>query len=89
MFWLLAKWMTRTLAQTKFEAGKYVNPRTFVSGQFQAGQPGLAIEHRTGDGWRLSGSFEPKVLLREPTLIDQPYRVVRSYGGFAIREWRF
>ena len=75
--------------QTKIEAGKYINPRTFVSAQFQAGMPGLGIDHRTTDGWRFTGTIEPRVLLREPTLIDQPYQVIRSYGGFIIREWRF
>jgi len=75
--------------QTRIEAGKYINGRTFVSMQEQGGQPGLGIEHRTADGWRFSASMEPRILLREPTLTDQPYRTVRSYGGFVIREWRF
>jgi len=75
--------------QTKIEAGKYINPRTFLSAQFQAGMPGVGIDHRTNDGWRFTGSIEPRILLREPTLISQPYSVIRSYGGFIIREWRF
>jgi translocation and assembly module TamB len=83
------KGLNNFFTQTKIEAGKYVNPRTFVSGQFQAGQPGLAVEQRTSDGWRFSASTEPKVILREPTLTDQPYRVVRAFGGFIIREWRY
>jgi translocation and assembly module TamB len=75
--------------QTKFEAGKYVNPRTFVSAQIQANQPGIAIDHRTRDGWRFNVSFEPRLILREPKLNEQPVRTVRSYGGFIVREWRF
>ncbi|HTI65496.1 MAG TPA: translocation/assembly module TamB domain-containing protein, partial [Gemmatimonadaceae bacterium] len=75
--------------QTKFEAGKYVNPRTFVSGQEQAGQLGGAIEHRTGDGWRFNASALPRILLGEPRLDSQPYRTVRAYGGFVMKEWRF
>lgn len=75
--------------ETKFEAGKYINPRTFLSGQEQAGQLGAAIEHRTGDGWRFSASAAPRILLSEPRLNAQPYRTVRAYGGFVVKEWRF
>jgi autotransporter translocation and assembly factor TamB len=75
--------------QTKFEAGKYINPRTFVSGQEQAGRLGASIEHRTADGWRFNATFEPRILLREPRLNSQPYRTVQAYGGFVVREWRF
>jgi len=77
------------LTQTKFEAGKYVNSRTFVTVQEQAMRPGAAVEHRTGDGWLLRASVEPRILLSEPTLNTQPYRTVTSYGGFVLREWRF
>lgn len=76
-------------AQTRIEAGKYVNPRTFVSASEQAGRPGLGIEHRTQDGWHFNASIEPRILLSEPTLTSQPIRTVRSYGGFILREWRF
>ena len=75
--------------QTKFEAGKYVNPRTFVSGQEQAGRVGATIEHRTGDGWRFNASALPRILLSEPQLNSQPYRTVTAYGGFVLKEWRF
>ncbi|MGH9885485.1 MAG: translocation/assembly module TamB domain-containing protein, partial [bacterium] len=75
--------------QTKFEAGKYVNPRTFVSAQFQANRPGASIEHRTADGWHFNASIEPRILLLEPRLNEQPFARVRSYGGFIAREWRF
>lgn len=75
--------------QTKFEAGKYVNPRTFVSAQFQANRPGVSIDHRTADGWHFNASIEPRILLREPRLTDQPFTRLRSYGGFIAREWRF
>jgi translocation and assembly module TamB len=77
------------LTQTKVEAGKYVNPRTFLTVQEQAMRPGLAIEHRTADGWQFRASAEPRILLSEPTLNAQPYRTVPAYGGFIIREWRF
>jgi hypothetical protein len=76
-------------AETRIEAGKYVNPRTFVSAQEQAGRPGLSIEQRTTNGWRFNLSMEPRILLGEPTLSLQPRRTTQSYGGFVIREWRF
>jgi hypothetical protein len=75
--------------QTKIEAGKYINPRTFVSAQEQAFRPGFGIEHRTADGWHFNASVEPRILLREPTLNSQTWRTVPAIGGFIIREWRF
>jgi autotransporter translocation and assembly factor TamB len=74
--------------QTRFEAGKYINPRTFVSAQFQANQPGIGIQHRTRS-WHFNASFEPRLLLREPKLSVQPIQTVRSYGGFIVKEWRW
>jgi translocation and assembly module TamB len=76
-------------AQTRIEAGKYINGRTFIGLQEQGGQPGASIEHRTADGWRFNASMAPRIILREPTLTAQPYRTTRSFGGFIIREWRF
>ena len=75
--------------QTKFEAGKYVNPRTFVTVSQQAGRPGFGIEHRTADGWQFNASISPRILLGEPMLTSQPFRIVQVYGGFIVREWRF
>ena len=77
--------------QTRIEAGKYINGRTFVGLQEQGGQPGASIEHRTADGWRFNASVAPRILLRAPnfSLTQQPYTSTRSYGGFIIREWRF
>ena len=73
----------------KFEIGKYINPRTFLSAQWQARQPGITIDHRTRDGWRFYGGLEPRLILKEPRLNQQPVDRVRSYGGFIAREWRF
>jgi translocation and assembly module TamB len=75
--------------QTRIEAGKYINGRTFVSIQEQAAQPGFSIEHRTIDGWHFNASMLPRIILREPTLREQPTFTMRSYGGFVVREWRF
>jgi translocation and assembly module TamB len=77
------------LTQTKIEAGKYINGRTFVTVQEQAMRPGVGIEHRTADGWQFRASAEPRILLNEPTLNSQPYRTVPAYGGSVIRVWRF
>jgi translocation and assembly module TamB len=77
------------LNQTKIEAGKYVTSRTFASLQEQARNIGASIEHRTPDGWRFNATFEPRLLLQEPTLNSQPFRPVRSIGVFILRDWRF
>ncbi|HEY4218934.1 MAG TPA: translocation/assembly module TamB domain-containing protein [Gemmatimonadaceae bacterium] len=80
---------TNFVLQTKVEAGKYINGRTFLSVQEQARNFGAGIEHRTADGWHFNASIEPRVLLLEPRLNSQPYRSVITYGGFILREWRF
>jgi translocation and assembly module TamB len=77
------------LTDTKFEAGKYINGRTYVSVQEQATQFGAAIDHRTSDGWRFTASFEPRIILLEPRLQEQPFKTARSIGGFVLKEWRW
>ena len=75
--------------QTKIEAGKYITPQTFVSLQEQARNIGASIERRMGDGWRFNATFEPRLVLLEPTLSSQPSRPIRGYGLFILRDWRF
>jgi translocation and assembly module TamB len=77
------------VTQTKFEAGKYITPETFVSLQEQARNVGVAIQRRTQDGWRITAMVEPQVVLLEPQLNSQPYRPLTSVGIFVIRDWRF
>jgi translocation and assembly module TamB len=90
------------LLGTRFEVGKYVNPRTFVqlSGSPSAlrigrGQsripPGARIEYRTPIGWRYEAFVEPRLRLRDPTLSSQqkPVSPLPVFGVFIIREWRF
>jgi translocation and assembly module TamB len=77
------------ITQTKIEAGKYIGAQTFVSLQTQARLVGAAIERRTTDGWRITATVEPQVVLLEPTLNSQPRRGVTSGGLFVIRDWRF
>jgi translocation and assembly module TamB len=81
--------LSNFFTQTRVEAGKYINGRTFVSVQEQAAQLGFTIEHRTADGWHFNASIQPRIILREPTLKEQPTFTTRSYGGFIVREWRF
>jgi len=77
------------LTQTRVEAGRYINPRTFVTAQESGGRLGAGFEHRTADGWRFRASFEPRLLLLDPTLSKQAFKPVRAYGGIIAREWRF
>ncbi len=75
--------------QTRIEAGKYIDPQTFVALQQQAGALGASIERRVRGGWRITATYAPQLLLLEPTLNSQPYRSTSSFGGFVIRDWRF
>jgi translocation and assembly module TamB len=82
------------IQNTRIEAGKYINSRTYVSLQEQALRPGLGIEHRAGSGWQFSANWVPRVLLKEPTLNPNPtpsdaFSTIQSFGVFVIREWRF
>lgn len=77
------------LADTRVEAGKYLNPRTFLGVQEQIQRPGLRLEYRTPKGWRYDLSFEPRVILLEPTLTGQPWRATQQLGAFIIHEWKF
>jgi translocation and assembly module TamB len=92
------------LRGTEIEAGRYVNPQTFVSvittpglftcanggGQGSACNiPGVALTHRTRTGLRFDVNVGPRYLLDTPTLKPQTYQNTAQFGGFIIREWRF
>jgi translocation and assembly module TamB len=77
------------LRDTKFEAGKYINTRTYVSVQEAARNFGFGVQYRTPDHWLFTGAFEPRVLLLEPNLKEINTRTQRTLGAFVIREWRF
>ncbi|MDQ2667295.1 MAG: translocation/assembly module TamB domain-containing protein, partial [Gemmatimonadota bacterium] len=93
------------LKGTEIEAGRYVDPRTFVSaivtpGLFSClssrGQdnsscapPGILATHRTPNGLRLDLNYSPRYLLNAPTLAGQTYKATGQFGAFLIREWRF
>jgi translocation and assembly module TamB len=81
---------TNFLTGTRFEGGKYLNPRTFVVGQVVGfGLPGARVQYRDAKGWRYEASAEQRFLLRQPTLSDQQYAKKQAFGAFIIRQWKF
>ncbi|MDQ3950808.1 MAG: translocation/assembly module TamB, partial [Gemmatimonadota bacterium] len=96
---------TEFVLSTELEAGKYINPNTFVAlegspsfiqrGDCPKAPPGLRLEHRTSAGYRIETSFEPRFLLRPPTLAQtrdkcsQQITGTSAFGLFVFREWRF
>jgi len=84
------------LRSTELEFGKYIKSHTFVSAQLRPDpqalkRPGLQLEHRFGGlrGYSLQTSFQPRYLLREPTLSLQDPITTSVFGLFLIREWRY
>jgi hypothetical protein len=93
------------LLGTELEVGKYINPNTFVAFEGSTSvlqsrgctkvPPGLRLEHRTPAGYRIETSFEPRFLLRPPTLRQPREDCAKqisgtsAFGLFVFREWRF
>ena len=84
------------LRGTEIEFGKYIKSHTFVGLQVRPDpqalkRPGVYVQHRFGGlhGYRLETSFEPRFLLREPSLALQEPVTTSVLGLFLIREWRF
>jgi translocation and assembly module TamB len=77
------------ISTTRIEAGKYLNPRTFVSVQLYNNYPGVRLEYRTSKGWLYTAYTVPQALLSPPTLESQPSYPVQSFGALIIRQWRF
>jgi len=78
------------LTTTRFEGGKYLNPRTFVIGDMVGPNvPGARVQYRASEGWRYEASAESRYLLKPPTLSNQSFLQRRAYGAFVIREWKF
>jgi translocation and assembly module TamB len=75
---------------TRFEGGKYLNPRTFVVGQMVGIDiPGARIQYRDAKGWRYEATTERRFLLKQPTLSAQEFARKQGFGAFIIREWKF
>jgi translocation and assembly module TamB len=84
------------LRGTEIEFGKYIKSHTFIGIQVRPDpqalkRPGLYLQHRFGGlgGYRLETSFEPRFVLREPSLALQQPSTTSVFGLFLIREWRF
>jgi translocation and assembly module TamB len=77
------------LKETRVEAGKYVNPRTFLGLQVHASYLGARVTHRDSRGFLYQTYWEPRVLLREPSLSGQSVATTSAFGMALIREWRF
>jgi translocation and assembly module TamB len=80
---------TNFIKNTRVEAGKYVNPRTFVSVQIYNNLPGVRLEYRASEGWLYTAYTAPQALLLEPTLESQSSYSKQAYGALIIRQWRF
>jgi len=84
------------LRGTEIEAGKYFKSHTFVSLQVRPdpaalARPGLLVQHRFGGlrGYSFETSFQPRYLLKEPTLDVQTPTTTSVFSFFLIRNWRF
>ncbi|MBA3340763.1 MAG: translocation/assembly module TamB domain-containing protein [Gemmatimonadaceae bacterium] len=84
------------LRGTELELGKYIKSHTFVAAQLRPDpqalrRPGLELEHRFGGlrGYSLKTSFQPRYLLRDPSLALQDPITTSVLGLFFIREWRY
>jgi translocation and assembly module TamB len=85
------------LRGTQIEFGKYLRANTFVQLQVRPDpaslqRPGFQITHRfnTRTGYRVDATFEPRYLLKEPTLLtDQTPQTTSAFGLFLVREWRY
>ena len=85
------------LRTTQVEFGKYIQTSTFLQLQLRPDpaslqRPGFQITHRfnTRTGYRIDASFEPRYLLRQPTLsTNQTPQTTSAFGLFLVREWRY
>ena len=85
------------LRATQIEFGKYIQTNTFLRVQVRPDpaslqRPGFQLTHRfsTRSGYRIDASFEPRYLLKQPTLSpDQTPETTSAFGLFLVREWRY
>lgn len=77
------------LEDTRLEIGKYVNTRTFLALQGQGQVFGGRLQYRTADGWLYQTYWEPRYLLREPSLSGQTTIPTTAFGALVLRAWRF
>jgi translocation and assembly module TamB len=83
----------RFLEATEFEVGKYFDTDTFGALQARLSTrtiPGLRLQRRLFSDYRIEGSFEPRLQLRQPSLSERSQLPsFNVLGLFLIREWRF
>jgi translocation and assembly module TamB len=83
----------RFLEATELEIGKYFDTDTFGAIQTRLSTrtiPGLRVQRRLFSDYRIEGSFEPRLQLRQPSLSDRSeLPSFNVLGLFLIREWRF
>ena len=77
------------ITNTRVEAGKYLNAHTFMGVQLYNNYPGVRLEYRTSHGWLYTAYTQPHVLLKPPTLEQQPSFPKQAFGALIIRQWRF
>jgi translocation and assembly module TamB len=93
------------LRGTEIEAGRYLNPNTFLSTVTTPGVVtclggtnrensacsiiGATLQYRTAKGFRFETSLTPRYILDPPTLAGQTAFGTSQFGAFIIREWRF
>jgi translocation and assembly module TamB len=84
------------LRATEVEFGKYIKSHTFAAVQIRPDpaalrRPGLLVEHRFGGrrGYSFETSFQPRYLLKDPTLDPQVPVTTSVFSFFLIRNWRF
>lgn len=85
------------LRGTQIEFGKYIQTRTFLQLQFRPDptslkRPGFQLTHRFNEksGYRVEASFEPRYLLKQPSLSpDNNPTTTSAFGLFLVREWRY
>ena len=85
------------LRATEVEFGRYLTTRSYLGLQARPlfltdpGQASLGIryQYRMPFGLRVETSFEPRYILREPSLSVAAPQSTGVFGAFLIREWRF
>jgi autotransporter translocation and assembly factor TamB len=85
------------LRGTQIEFGKYLQTNTFLQLQVRPDpaslqRPGFELTHRFDPqgGYELDVSFEPRYLLKQPTLAtDQVPQTTSAFGLFLVRKWRY
>ncbi len=79
------------LRGTEVEAGAYLTPRLFVSGQARPTfvHPGARVDYQTEHGWVVRSTLRPRFLPSVPTLSEVRPDRASVLGFLILREWRF